>query len=598
MSGANSVDFDYILGNDSLASQVTGMWEMWKNAKSEWMNRVAENTKYVMATSTVETTNVQNPHSHTTHIPKMAQVFDNLVANYMDAMFPNEDWLKFEGNDPESQTFDKRKAVLAYITTKHKLNKFESRIQELVQDWVLTGNAFARVGYRNEFHQDPDTGETYLGYVGPYIERISPYDIVFNPLATDFEHSPKIIRSLKTLGELSRDAEENPDLAYSQEVINKVTQSRNELKNYSDTAIDKYMQLMYDGFSSPSVYYNSGFCEILEFYGDIYDTNSGAWLKNHVITVVDRRWVLRSQPLNTWSGRPHIYHVGWRTRPDNLWAMGPLDNLVGMQYIINHLENARADAFDQMIDPDRVIVGDVEIERRGAAIDFYVVEGGAVNYLAPDTTVLNADFQIQRKTQEMEEYAGAPREAMGIRTPGEKTAFEVSSLQNAAGRIFQNKVNYFEKNFIEPIVNAEIEQARKNIGTVDLVKIVDDDIGVTEFLKITKEDLSANGTLIPIGARHYARQSILVQNLNQFMQALQLDQMMAQHFPSERLAKAWEDLLGFQRLELFEKYGRIGEQLEMAKLQQLAQQDQEVTAGIPLEEPLEEPQPEEGIPIQ
>ena len=43
--------------------------------------------------------------------------------------------------------------------------------------------------------------------------------------------------------------------------------------------------------------------------------------------------------------------AGWRPRPDNLYAMGPLDNLVGMQYRIDHLENLKSDVFDQIAYP-------------------------------------------------------------------------------------------------------------------------------------------------------------------------------------------------------------------------------------------------------
>ena len=582
MSGADTVDFA-LIPEQPIATEIAGLWNTWNGSRSEWRARVEENKKYVYATSTRETTNVSNPHNHSTHIPKISQIFDNLSANYTSALFPHEDWLKFVGNDPISEQFDKKRAVLAYINTKHRLNNFQNVMQQLVNDWILTGNAFAGVTYVAENHIDPETGQVYQGYVGPKVYRISPDDIVFNPLATDFRSAPKIIRSIKTLGELHRDLEENPTLGYSQEIIDTVTQNREVLKNFTDTSINKHIQMEYDGFGSASVYFKSGYVEILEFYGDIYDTDAAVWYKNHVITVVDRQYVIRNEPLNTWSGRPHIFHCGWRLRPDNLWAMGPLDNLVGMQYLIDHLENARADAFDQMIDPDRVIKGDVDIESRGAAIDYYVNDpsiGGDVRYLTPDTTVLNADFQIQRKESQMEEYAGAPREAMGIRTPGEKTAFEVSSLQNAASRIFQNKITYFESAFMEPIINAEVEEARRNINGTDIVRILDDDYGVAEFMRITQADLTSNGTLIPMGARHFARQATLVQNLMQFSQAMVQDPMMMQHFPAENLARAWEDLLGFKRLELFRKYGRMEEEVELARIQSVAQQQLQTEQGM------------------
>jgi len=582
MTGTNSLDFRIFESEDQLATEITRFWETWRNARLEWIDRAQEVEQYLYATSTHETTNVINDHRHSTHVPKLTQIADNLEANYMSALNLSGDWLRFEGSDYEGELYQKKKAVLAYIDTKNKLNNFTRVINSCVRDFVIYGNAFAGVTYVAEFHDDPTTGERIPGYIGPKIYRISPYDIVFNPFATDFQSSPKIIRTLKSLGELHRDAQENPTLGYSQEIIDRITDERSRLNEYRAEEINKHLQLQFDGFGSPSQYYNSGNVEILELFGDIYDIENEEWLKNYVITIVDRRYVVRKQPLNTWTGRPPIFHVTWRQRTDNLWGMGPLDNLVGMQYYIDHLENARADAFDQMIDADRKIYGDVEVESRGAAIDYYITEGGDVTFLAPDTTVLNADFEIQKKEDQMEEFAGAPRQAMGIRTPGEKTAFEVQQLHNAASRIFQSKITHFEENFLEPIVNAEIETARRNLQFPDLVKVIDDDFGVAEFLQVTPEDLRANGKLIPVGARHFARQATLAQNLQQFMAAMQQDPMMALHFPSERLAKTWEDLLGFKRLELFEKFGRIDEEVEVQRLKAAAQQQLQEEQQVPM----------------
>src|SRR3546814_6463709 len=58
--------------------------------------------------------------------------------------------------------------------------------------------------------------------------------------------------------------------------------------------------------------------------------------------------------------------------------MGPLDDLVGMQYRIDHLENAKADAFDLMIQPPLKIVGDVEEFAWGPSAEIYCGEGGDV----------------------------------------------------------------------------------------------------------------------------------------------------------------------------------------------------------------------------
>lgn len=579
MSGSNSIDLDQVLGGEehSLAGQITGLWEEWRGAASGIYDRWKETSNYVYACSTKETTNSSNEHNHSTHIPYITQIKDNLEANYMEGLFPSDDWFMFKGFDSQSSFQDKRRVVESYLKTKHDMSRFTVTMQQLITDWVLYGNCFAGVEYVQERHEVD--GQNPFGFVGPNVYRISPYDIVFNPLATDFEHSPKVIRTVKSMAELSRDAEEKPGLGYSQDIIDKVIENRETLSSYNPSDIDKASNMHYEGFGSASSYYKSGSVEILEFYGDIWDTAENKFHKNSVITVVDRRWILRSQPLDTWTGRPHIYHIGWRTRPDNLWAMGPLDNLVGMQYMINHLENAKADAFDMVLSPDRVFRGPVEdIEKYNGALHYYIGESGDVRNLLPDTTFLNADFHIDKKQQQMEVSAGAPREAAGFRTPGEKTAFEVSSLMTAASKVFQHKINYFSRDFLEKILEAEVEVARRNLDTVDVIEIVEDEYGISEFVTITKEDITANGRLKAIGARHYARNNQLVANLSQFTQQLAQDPLLQQHFPSERLAKVFENVLGFSSLDLVLPYGRVAEQLELQRLTQVAEQTAQAEA--------------------
>lgn len=575
MNAGQSLDIENIMSSEhKTATEIANLWKEWDAARQVWKLRKRETKSYVFATSTRETTNVTNPWSHSTNMPKITQIYDNLKANYTSGLFPNDDWFTFSGEDRESVTFVKRRTVESYLKTKHRLSNFQTEAMKMLDDWILCGNAFGMVTYVAENTVDPETNIVINSYVGPKIYRISPDDIVFNPVATDFSHSPKIIRSIKTVGELKRDLEENPELQYEEEIFNRALDDRNRLREFNFEDIDKSIQMEFDGFGTFGQYIKSGYVELLDFYGDIYDIETGEFYKNHVITVVDRRYVIRKQPLNTWTGRPHIYHVSWRQRPDNLWGMGPLDNLVGLQYRINHLENARADAFDQMIAPDFVYRGDVQ-EYPGAngSMIYEVNEAGDVRHLVPDTTVLQADFQIQNIMDLMELFAGAPREAMGIRTPGEKTAFEVAELMNAAGRIFQNKMTHFEINMLEPLLNAEIEVARRNLNTSDVIKVIDDDTGVQEFLSITRDDITANGKLVPTGARHYARQAQLAQELAQFSQIALQDPMVALHFPSLKIAEMWEELLGFSKFKIFEPYARIQEQLETQRLTQIAQEE-------------------------
>ena len=182
----------------------------------------------------------------------------------------------------------------------------------------------------------------------------------------------------------------------------------------------------------------------------------------------------------------------------------------------------------------------------------------------------------------MEEYAGAPKQAMGIRTPGEKTAFEVQTLENRSGRIFQEKTTNFEINLLEPALNGMLEMARRNMNVSDVVRVMDDDLGVEQFMTITKEDITAKGKLRPIGARHFAQQAQLVQNLVQLSNT-PIWQETAAHRSSKELSKMIEDVLGLNRFQLYKDNAAIFEQAETQRLVNQVQEDLEVEQATPID---------------
>jgi hypothetical protein len=250
--------------------------------------------------------------------------------------------------------------------------------------------------------------------------------------------------------------------------------------------------------------------------------------------------------------------------------MGPLDNLVGLQYRLDHLENLKADVFDQIAYPVKIIRGDVEAFDWQPGAEIYVGEEGMVDYLRPDTTALQADLQIDILQNRMEELAGAPKQAMGIRTPGEKTAFEVQSLQNSASRIFEHKTAHFERVFIEPILNAMLEIGRRHLDAVESTPVVDEDRQNKYFIDITKDDLLASGKLVPIGARHFAERARRVQNLSQLMMIKANDPSVSPHLSGKRIARIFAEELG--ELSLFGENIAVQEQMET----QMAMQDSQV----------------------
>lgn len=577
-------ELNTLLQPNGTANAVAAMWDQYYRERRPWVEEIKELRDYVFATDTTKTSNASLPWKNSTTLPKLCQLRDNLHSNYISALFPNDDWQQWEAYSREDATIDKKNSIQAYMSNKVRESGFRSTISQLLLDYIDTGNAFAETQYVNESKTDPVTGEEIPGYVGPRLVRISPYDIVFNPTAPSFDKSFKIIRSVVTMGELKAMSEDNPDDAMLASAVEQALTVRRECGNYSVEDFDKAVGYSIDGFGDLKNYYQSGYVEILRFEGDFHDVETGTLYRNHRLQVVDRSYLIEDAPLPHWQTGSTVRHVGWRLRPDNLYAMGPLANLVGMQYRIDHLENLKADVFDLIAYPPLKIIGPVKEFAWGPNEEIHIDEGGDVQVMAPDTQALNADIQIQILEQKMEEFAGAPRQAMGIRTPGEKTAFEVQSLENAAGRIFQEKITNFEIHLIEAVLNDMLELAQRNLNAIDVVRTLDDDFGVPEFLTVTREDITAKGKIRPIGARHFAAQAQLVQNLSGIMNSA-IGNTIAPHVSAKRLARVVEDALNLERFALVEPNVAVFEQQETMQLQQQAQMMLQEDAITPIEDP-------------
>lgn len=579
---ARAIELNEFLGAEGTATTIANYWQSWDNMRAQWVAEKKEIQEYIFATSTDQTGNATLPWKNRVHIPKLCQIRDNLHANYMDTLRPNDNAIVWEGDDTNSETREKRLTIQNYMNHKIRQSGMWDEVEKLILDYIDYGNCFAMPLFEARYSNDP-TGEKIPSYIGPKLMRISPTDIAFDPTAISFEQAPKIIRTVRTMGSLKADILDHPELGYLEEAFDRMMENRHAFANHSQGDFKKNEMFDIAGFTGFWHYFNSDFIEVLDFYGDFFDRETGELKKNHLISVVDRSVVIRDQSNENWLGVPPIRHVGWRVRQDNLYAMGPLDNLVGLQHRIDHLENAKADAFDMILHPVMKVQGYVEDFDYGPGERIYAGEEGDVNFMSPDVTFLQADTQIMMYEQKMEEMAGAPKQAVGFRTPGEKTAYEVQVLENGANRVFINKISHFESVFLEPLMNDMLELARRNLDEFDEIRTIDEATQAVQFRKVTKEDITARGKIRPIGARHFAQNAQIVQNMTQFAGSpLAQDPTIMAHLSGQRTALAIESLLGLEKFKLYQPYIRVYEQAQLQKMagdgQQAVMEDQ--TAGM------------------
>ena len=563
-----------VITPDSLAVRITEKYVEWETLRQPWKVEMEEIRRYIYATDTTWTSNAKLPWKNKTTIPKTTQIRDNLLANYNATMYPKRKFTKWEANDKDSNSADKRDAIINYMAWCIDQPSFKHEMDKIVADYLDYGNCFGTVEWLDYRVELP--GKVQAGFVGPGIRRINPLNLVMNPTAENFPETPKIVRSIISMGELksllermSRD--ENTD--EYEKLYEYLKTIRFHARTFQGENWDVFDRLYaMDGFTSFRAYLLQDFVEVLTFYGDWYDFYNDIFEKNRVITVVDRHKLIGDKPNPSFFGYPPIFHTSWRKKQDNLWGMGPFNNLIGMQYRLDHIENMKADIVDVSGYPVQKIKGFVEDYVWQPGEKIFIGDEGDVNLVQPQINFQQMDFDLQRYVQTMEEMAGAPKEAMGFRSPGEKTAYEVQRLENAANRIFQNKITQFEEQMMEPLLNAMLELARRNMIGQTSIRVFDDEFKQATFESLSVEDITGIGRIKPVAARNFAEKAQLVQNLTN-MTGSALWQTIAPHVSGIKLSQTVEEALDLKDYEMFVPFIAIAEQAE-AQMQAQALQEQ------------------------
>lgn len=559
----NTLDLRDLIVEDQLGVSIARKWVEWNMFRQEKMESWEEVRRYVYATDTTTTANSSLPWKNKTTLPKLCQIRDNLYANYRATLFPKRKWLRWEASDEASM--DKKDSITQYMSWAIDQEQFKSEMDKLILDYIDYGNTFITVEWMDERADQKDKEQ--VGYVGPIIKRISPLDIVFNPTASSFSQAPKIVRSVISVGEVKELIERmttDDNKAEYEELFNYLMNIRREARDAGTYDLDKHDDIYrIDGFGSYRQYLDSDYIEILTFYGDMFDKHNDKFYKNHQIMVIDRHKVLSCKPHPSIFGHAPIYHASWRKRQDNLWGMGPLENLVGMQFKVDHIENIKADALDLIVFPTLKVKGIVEDFDWQPFQKIFVGDEGDVMPVQVPFQVLQLNSEVQFYMGLMEETAGAPKEAMGFRSPGEKTKYEIQRLENASSRIFANKCLQFEVEIVEVGLNAMLEMARRKLVGTQIIPVFNDEFQFQTFTSLTAQDITGAGKLKPVAARHFAERADIVQNLTQFFSSpIGQDPAVKAHFSAKRLATLFEDLLDISDYNMVQPYIRLDEEAE------------------------------------
>ena len=567
---------------DSLATAISEKAIAWENARTKWYMNAKETLENLYATSTRDIYNQTREFDNSTHIPKLTQIRDMLVTFYIDAIFSLPDYVEWEPYSEKTVSVNSKNLIKALVRQMLKDSGFKETARQLIEDYVDHGNAFV-TAVPVTFQLMSASNMSTL-YTGPKAMRINPLDILFDPFAVSFERTPKIIRTVKTLGELIKEADELPeDAQVYKDAVKKALDKRRTIRNTigamssGDAIKDDVCNIA--GCGSWSQYYNTDTVELLTFYGDLYDIEKDKMYHDARIVIMDRTDVLLNEGIPNHGFGCNIFKAGWRDRKDNLWSMSPLDNIKGMQFMIDFLENKRADIFNYISNPMFKVKGDAEMPE-----DFYpgctigLDNDSDIQSLAPDATVLQADLYIDRYLTMMEEMAGTPREAMGFRTPGEKTAFEISQLNTASSRLFNDKTRKFEEELLEPLITLMLRIYLSDKSRVTRIRETTPE-GATLFRDINIADLSAEGKLVAVGSSTYTEKARMAQTIQQiYNTGIASDPLVFNNFDPDIIATSIAYCTGLDKFKgILRPNARSDAELQMAKTQEINRQMLEET---------------------
>ena len=106
-----TLDLQGIMNPETLGVAISDAFIRLNTLRKGWLDEKSELRNYIFATDTRKTSNSRLPWKNSTTVPKLCQIRDNLHSNYMAALFPNSDWLDWEGDTEEAVSKEKASTI-------------------------------------------------------------------------------------------------------------------------------------------------------------------------------------------------------------------------------------------------------------------------------------------------------------------------------------------------------------------------------------------------------------------------------------------------------------------------------------------------------
>ena len=462
-----------------LTGEVAGRYDEFEDMRTEQLNdiRMVRNSIY----------NSDNPHVNAwdsrVTLPDIYELSQTLKSHISENLYSHPDAMfDVAGTTPQTQAFaNKQKAML--VNTFEQMN-IEDELEKVVDSIVETGECTLFVGWETRvkstrrrqtveeqmlFPSKKFVIEDRVIYDNARVKHVKAEDFVFDKYnSTNWDSCAKIYRTFCTADEIFSDTSNNMLNAEKMEVLKGVVAAKKRRNDTQDLGT------------------NGKKLEILEYWGDI-EMPDGTVLKNYLITVAARRFVIRFEP-NPYIINPFI-HANIIESPSTGRGISPLRVALILNNLASTILNKQIDALALMMNPPYLapkgcFKGQQEV-RPGKIIEYdSALMSSQPVPLAFDKAMVGWDF-LQYFKSTIESATGIFKNMSGNIQTAQRTATELNYSANGQEARLNMILDAVNRKIIIPMVEKTAEIISYFKLGKELIGV--NDRGKTGFVEIDDE---------------------------------------------------------------------------------------------------------------
>jgi hypothetical protein len=332
---------------------------------------------------------------------------------------------------------------------------------------------------------EPPPGNPDLAYSGPSFEVGSIFDFLIDPYSPDparplmFKRSWISDSALRRLGTRNRfgysvyeDVEDVPPM---------------ERRTGKDS--DKEVSIMSTfGIEAPP----GDAHEIIECWGTIEAPGDGGVGKkpyvNFVGAVINRQRLVRFEPSYLWSGKAAVGMAKYRDVPGQVYGIGPLEPVLGLQDLINARTNQLIDIVSYSINPEYKAYDDSRLASEFVSAPnkiHWVQDMDNLQVIQKDLRGLNVAMgDVELLKQEFMRMVKSASPASG---PSDESATKTRQQGAAVGNDLAKIAAYIEETGLAPIMDLFIELNAQYLPKATAVRMIES--GQPVFKEVSPETI-------------------------------------------------------------------------------------------------------------